>query len=118
MEGPLAESPAEEVGIVAGQRLTEIAGYPADLLSPLEIAALMRGPAGSDVRLVVADPGPHPHFHTIRLERRTLPQPPTKLVSSSCNTIRSSQQEATYLKAHFKHLKSSYTSKLSQGRRV
>ena len=47
MEGPLAESPAEEGGIRPGQRVVGIDDYPADLLSPLEIAALMRGPAGS-----------------------------------------------------------------------
>ena len=40
VEGPLAESPAEENGILAGQRLVEIDGYPADLLTPLEVAAL------------------------------------------------------------------------------
>ena len=88
VEGPLAESPAEAAGILAGQRLIEIAGYPADLLSPLELSALMRGPAGSDVTLTVADPGSHPQLHLLELERAALPQPPVKVVSlHSCSLV-------------------------------
>lgn len=82
VEGPLAESPAEGSGVLAGQRLIEIGGYPADLLSPLELSALMRGPAGSDITLTLADPGGHPKLHLLQLERAALPQPPTKVVSN------------------------------------
>ena len=81
MEGPLAESPAEENGILAGQRLVEIDGYPADLLTPLEVAALMRGPAGSEVMLTLADNRPHSKAWSVDLERRALPQPPLKQAS-------------------------------------
>jgi len=80
VEGPLAESPAEESGIICGQRVVEIQGYPADLLTPLEIAALMRGPAGSEVLLAVADNAPHSKPRRLLLERRPLPQPPLKVV--------------------------------------
>lgn len=81
MEGPLAESPAEESGILPGQRVVEIDGYPSDLLTPLEIAALMRGPAGSSVDLTLADNKPHSKTWSLELERRSLPQPPMKVAS-------------------------------------
>ena len=84
VEGPLAESPAEENGILSGQRVVEIEGYPADLLTPLEIAALMRGPAGSEVLLAVADNVPHAKARSLLLERRPLPQPPLKVVRGNC----------------------------------
>ena len=80
VEGPLAESPAEESGILPGQRVVEIDGYPSDLLTPLEIAALMRGPAGSSVDLTLADNKPHSKTWSLELERRSLPQPPMKVV--------------------------------------
>ena len=80
VEGPLAESPAEESGILSGQRVVEIDSYPADLLTPLEIAALMRGPAGSEVALGVSDNVPHAKPTRLMLERRPLPQPPLKVV--------------------------------------
>lgn len=82
VEGPLAESPAEESGILPGHRLVEIDGYPADLLTPLEIAALMRGPAGSSVMLTMAENVPHSKTWSLDLERRPLPQPPMKSVPS------------------------------------
>lgn len=82
VEGPLAESPAEENGVLPGQRVVEIDGYPADLLTPLEIAALMRGPAGSDVRITLAENSAHSKTWNVQLERRALPQPPIKTVGS------------------------------------
>lgn len=82
MEGPLAASPAEESGILPGQRIVEIDGYPADLLTPLEVAALMRGPAGSDVRITLAENSAHSKTWSLQLERRALPQPPIRTVRS------------------------------------
>lgn len=87
MEGPLAESPAEEGGILPGQRVVEIDGYPADLLTPLEIAALMRGPAGSNVGLTLAENAAHSRTWSLELERRALPQPPMKVVKLAASPL-------------------------------
>ena len=54
MEAPLAGSPAEAAGIMAGDVIMDIDGMPADQLTLDEITTLLRGPAGSTVTLTLA----------------------------------------------------------------
>ena len=55
-------------------------GYPTDSLAHGELAALLRGPAGSALVLTVARPG-LAHARAVYVERRPLPQPPVKVAS-------------------------------------
>lgn len=54
VDAVMAESPAEEAGILQGERILEIDGYPAEELNEHEVHELMRGTAGSLVILTMA----------------------------------------------------------------
>lgn len=76
---PFAGSPAEEGGILGGERLLEIDGLSVDPLTSDEAVALLRGPIGStvDVQVAGVEQGAPPR--AIALERRALPLPPLKM---------------------------------------
>ncbi|KAL3145262.1 hypothetical protein ABBQ32_001001 [Trebouxia sp. C0010 RCD-2024] len=78
VDAAMAESPAEEAGIVRGDCIIEINGYPVDGLNAHEVSELQRGPLGSTVALTIAPLDSDPTPRTIYLERRPLPQPPLK----------------------------------------
>ena len=87
VEGPLAESPAEESGILPGQRLIEIGGYPADLLSPLEEPE----PANRDIRSPTPPPplpdkSPHLTLPRLRTSPEALLPPTNHSELSPCTT--------------------------------
>ena len=50
---PISDSPAEEAGIRAGDKIMEIKGVPTEGLTPIEAAAKIRGPKGTSVNLVI-----------------------------------------------------------------
>eukprot|EP00208_Stichococcus_sp_RCC1054_P001119 CAMPEP_0206145654 /NCGR_PEP_ID=MMETSP1473-20131121/28105_1 /ASSEMBLY_ACC=CAM_ASM_001109 /TAXON_ID=1461547 /ORGANISM="Stichococcus sp, Strain RCC1054" /LENGTH=649 /DNA_ID=CAMNT_0053541937 /DNA_START=262 /DNA_END=2212 /DNA_ORIENTATION=+ len=81
VEAPMAESPAENAGILRGERILQIDDYHVEgtSLTKDEVTALLRGPTGSQVTVIVAPPsssgGP---ARSVPLERRPLPQPPLK----------------------------------------
>ncbi|KAK9796250.1 hypothetical protein WJX73_002715 [Symbiochloris irregularis] len=75
---PLAESAAEQAGILPGERLLEINGYPMDDMTASEVEACMRGCAGSIAVLTIAGASPNSPHRLVDLERRALPQPPVQ----------------------------------------
>lgn len=76
---PFAGSPAEEAGILGGERLLSVDGFSVDLLTADEAVTLLRGPIGSLVELEVIDANPHAVAQKLLLERRALPLPPLKM---------------------------------------
>ena len=87
-----AESAAEAAGVRPGDALVEADWYRVDRLSPPDARALLRGPAGSEVTLTILPKeagggggggrrGPRrPRGPvTLAVERRAIPQPPTKV---------------------------------------
>lgn len=78
VDAAMAESPAEEAGIVRGDRIIEINGYAVDSLNAHEMNELQRGPLGSTVALTIVPLRLHGDPQTVFLERRPLPQPPLK----------------------------------------
>ncbi|MCO5574915.1 hypothetical protein L7F22_028710 [Adiantum nelumboides] len=76
---PFAGSPAEEAGILGGERLLSVDGLSVDLLTVDEAVTLLRGPIGSLVELEVKDAKPYAGFRKIILERRALPLPPVRM---------------------------------------
>lgn len=76
---PFAGSPAEEAGILGGERLLSVDGISVDLLTADEAVTLLRGPIGSLVELEVIDAKPHAVSQKIVLERRALPLPPLRM---------------------------------------
>lgn len=57
-------------------------GYPVDTSNQHEVNELQRGPLGSTTVLTIAPKDPSQEVKTVYLERRPLPQPPLKQVSS------------------------------------
>ncbi|MDI7249223.1 MAG: PDZ domain-containing protein, partial [Bacillota bacterium] len=51
------DSPAEQAGVLAGDRLLEVDGKPLKGMAPEAVAGLLRGPAGTPVRLLVMREG-------------------------------------------------------------
>lgn len=78
VDAAMAESPAEEAGIVRGDLILEINGYPVDSLNAHEMNELQRGPLGSTVALTIAPVTSQQSSQSVYLERRPLPQPPLK----------------------------------------
>ncbi|KAL2621450.1 hypothetical protein R1flu_001655 [Riccia fluitans] len=76
---PFAGSPAEEAGILSGERLLRINGIPVDSLSPEDVSSLFRGPVGSLVDLEVSGIQPGNPVRKLTLERRSLPLPPLRM---------------------------------------
>eukprot|EP00850_Spirogloea_muscicola_P023147 SM000332S12452 [mRNA] locus=s332:56334:60509:- [translate_table: standard] len=75
---PFAGSPAEEGGIVGGERLLAIDGVGVGELTADEAVTLLRGPVGSTVEVFVAPLGGGP-TRAVVLERRALPLPPLRV---------------------------------------
>eukprot|EP00884_Botryococcus_braunii_P009004 jgi/Botrbrau1/18104/Bobra.0813s0001.2 len=96
VEGILAESPAEEAGIRPGERITEIDYYTTDKLSASEVTALLRGPSGSVVYLLLAGPEKGSPVREVDLERRSIPQPPVKSA-----TLQTPEGPVTYIRMHY-----------------
>jgi carboxyl-terminal processing protease len=78
VEGPLAGSPAEEAGVLAGEVLLEVDFYRADLLAAADVEALLRGPASSGALLRLR--GADGAERELYVERRPLPQPAVREV--------------------------------------
>eukprot|EP00250_Pteridium_aquilinum_P007143 c16926_g1_i1 orf=20-2062(+) len=76
---PFAGSPAEEAGILGGERLLSVDGFPVNLLTADEAVTLLRGPIGSLVELEVIDANPNAVSRKLVLERRALPLPALKM---------------------------------------
>ncbi|KAH7387157.1 hypothetical protein KP509_16G008500 [Ceratopteris richardii] len=76
---PFAGSPAEEVGILGGERLLSVDDLSVDSLTADEAVTLLRGPIGSLVELEVIDAKPSAISHRLVLERRALPLPPLRM---------------------------------------
>ncbi|KAL3680577.1 hypothetical protein R1sor_023533 [Riccia sorocarpa] len=76
---PFAGSPAEEAGVLSGERLLRIDGIPVDSLSPEDVSSLLRGPIGSLVDLEVTGDQPGNAVRKLTLERRSLPLPPLRM---------------------------------------
>ncbi|KAK9841245.1 hypothetical protein WJX74_002514 [Apatococcus lobatus] len=78
VDAVLAESPAEEAGVVAGERLERIDGFHTSLMDLGEVLGSLRGPAGSRVMVTLGSSQEPGSLHSLFLERRPLPQPPIK----------------------------------------
>lgn len=76
---PFAGSPAEEAGILGGERLLSVDGFSVDTLTKDEAVTLLRGPIGSLVELEVMGDAHEAIARTLLVERRALPLPPLKL---------------------------------------
>ena len=74
---PFDSSPAEKAGIRAGDVIEEIDGHPLHGLSLLEVLAMVRGPAGSNMSVTIRDPGSG-HIRNITLRRRVIRIPPVR----------------------------------------
>ncbi|KAG6541803.1 hypothetical protein Mapa_016818 [Marchantia paleacea] len=94
---PFAGSPAEEAGILPGERLLRIDGEPVDSLSAEEAVNRLRGPAGSSVELEVTGLQPGNYVRKVVLERRALPLPPlrTRLVDAGDGRV------LEYMRLHY-----------------
>uniref|UniRef100_A0A7I4FVI0 PDZ domain-containing protein n=1 Tax=Physcomitrium patens TaxID=3218 RepID=A0A7I4FVI0_PHYPA len=73
---PFAGSPAEEAGILGGEKLVAVDNMRMESVSRDEAVALLRGPIGSMVELSIAGEDPKVEPRTLLIERRTLPLPP------------------------------------------
>ncbi|PTQ29718.1 hypothetical protein MARPO_0135s0004 [Marchantia polymorpha] len=94
---PFAGSPAEEAGILPGERLLRVDGEPVDSLSAEEAVNRLRGPAGSSVELEVTGLQPGNSVRKVVLERRALPLPPlrTRLVDAGDGRV------LEYMRLHY-----------------
>ncbi|CAM6106245.1 unnamed protein product [Calypogeia fissa] len=94
---PFAGSPAEEAGILAGDRLLRVNDTPMDFVPVDEAVALLRGPIGSMVELELASSQLGSPTRKVLLERRALPLPPLrmKLVDSGDGQV------LAYLRLHY-----------------
>ncbi len=72
IEPPIAGSPAERLGIRAGDVLTHIGGAPVDNLTPEEILDRLRGARGTWVTITLERPG-IPNPLQFRMERDEIP---------------------------------------------
>lgn len=97
VEAPLAEGPAEAAGILRGERILQIDDYHVEGtgLTKDEVTALLRGPAGSSVNVMVANAAGRPR--RVSLERRPLPQPPVKEARLPLGNGR----EVAYIRLHY-----------------
>lgn len=88
---PLAGSPAERAGLRAGDVIVAVDGRPLGKTTLVEAIMLIRGPAGSTVRLQVQRPkdGRLEEFELeVRRERITLPTVESKILSGGVGYIR------------------------------
>lgn len=76
---PFAGSPAEEAGILGGEKLVAVDNMAVESVSRDEAVALLRGPTGSTVELLIAGENPEAPPRTVMVERRNLPLPPLQL---------------------------------------
>ncbi|BDA50336.1 Carboxyl-terminal-processing peptidase 1, chloroplastic [Coccomyxa sp. Obi] len=97
VDGCLAESPAEEAGILQGDLITEIDGYPTESLKRAEMVSLLRGPSSSGLILTVSRQGLS-HTRAVYMERRPLPQPPIK---EATILLDSNKRPTQYVRMHY-----------------
>ncbi|CAK0787071.1 hypothetical protein CVIRNUC_010287 [Coccomyxa viridis] len=97
VDGCYAGSPAEEAGILAGDRIAEIDGYPAEKLTRTEVASLLRGPASAPVVLTISRQGMS-HSRGVYLERRPMTQPPLR---EARLLLSSSKRPASYMRMFY-----------------
>jgi len=76
---PFAGSPAEEAGILGGEKLVAVDRMAMVDISRDEAVALLRGPSGSMVELVIAGDDAKTPPRTVMVERRNLPLPPLQI---------------------------------------
>ncbi|KAI5066867.1 hypothetical protein GOP47_0017395 [Adiantum capillus-veneris] len=94
---PFAGSPAEEAGILGGERLLSVDGLSVDMLTTDETVTLLRGPIGSLVELEVMDTKPSTDSRKLILERRALPLPPLRMRMINADNGRL----LTYIRLHY-----------------
>lgn len=92
----LAESAAEDAGLAPGDALLEVDGYRASRVTEGQLAAALRGPAGSETAVVVARAS-SPTLVRLALERRPAPQPPVKEAA----LVTPGGRRAAYIRLHF-----------------
>ncbi|KAG0567495.1 hypothetical protein KC19_7G139300 [Ceratodon purpureus] len=76
---PFAGSPAEEAGILGGEKLVAVDNMAMESVTRDEAVALLRGPSGSTVELLIAGENLKTPPRTVMVERRNLPLPPLQL---------------------------------------
>lgn len=111
VEAPLAGSPAEQGGIIRGERILKIDDYDVEglALTRDEVTALLRGPAGSTVAMMIGGQAASVTSSSqplsaaaipdreVVVERRALPQPPLR----ESRLAMSEGREAALIRIHY-----------------